>query len=146
MSEIFSISAYQTSAAHFFGSILQMRADLVLDIRLKNESQLCGFTKGSDLAYFVPLICHAEYVHDSRFAPDSELLSRYIRHTIDWEQYAKEYRQQMQTRGAVGFFREQYGRYARVCLIGTATKKRRSHSEVLTALLQDKNDPLTPKE
>ena len=45
MSRIFILSAYQITAAQFFEKILSMRADLVLDIRLKNESQLCGFTK-----------------------------------------------------------------------------------------------------
>ena len=137
ISSIFEISAYQTSASEFFAKILQNHADLVLDIRLKNESQLCGFTKGKDLAYFVPKICHAAYLHDRFFTPAPELLDRYIRHWIPWEQYAQEYRSAMETKNAAGYFQEHYGNYYRICLIGTATNKRRSHSEVLRELLEE---------
>jgi len=137
ISSIFEISAYQTSASEFFAKILQNHADLVLDIRLKNESQLCGFTKGKDLAYFVPKICHAAYVHDRFFTPEPGLLDRYIHNWIQWEQYSSEYRSVMEAKNAVGYFQEHYGNYPGVCLIGTATNKRRSHSEVLCELLTE---------
>lgn len=136
MKEVEAVSAYQTTAAKFFGRILELRADLVLDVRLKNESQLCGFTKKGDLAYFVPLICRADYVHDPLFAPDPDLLERYVKHRIDWERYAEEYRGLMEARHAARSFSTRYGGYERVCLIGTETAKRRSHSEVLAALLK----------
>lgn len=130
------ISAYETSASDFFGKILQNHADLVLDVRLKNESQLCGFTKKKDLAYFVPVICGASYVHDRFFTPEPELLDRYLHGWIRWEEYARRYRASMEAQNASGYFQEHYGRYCRVCLIGTATRKRRSHSEVLLELLR----------
>lgn len=136
MDGIFTISAYQTTAEQFFNKILQERADLVLDIRLKNESQLCGFTKKKDLAYFVPLICHADYLCDHFFAPDPALLDRYLKHWISWEQYAHEYREAMEAKSMKIYFHDHYGKYARVCLIGTATAKRRSHSEALSEMLQ----------
>ena len=137
ISNIFEISAYQTSAYEFFDEILQNHTDLVLDVRLKNESQLCGFTKKKDLSFFIPKICHAAYVHDRFFTPESASLDRYLHHWIQWEQYSAEYRSAMEGKNAVGYFEEHYGNYSCVCLIGTATKKRRSHSEVLRELLAD---------
>jgi Uncharacterized conserved protein len=135
MPVISTISAYQTSAEQFFGRIRAAGADLVLDVRLKNESQLCGFTKRTDLAYFIPLICGADYVWEPRLAPDPTLLERYLKHWIPWEEYASEYRAAMLERDAVGQFRALWGGRASVCLIGTATDRRRSHSEVLAELL-----------
>ena len=137
ISNIFEISAYQTSASEFFDKILQNHADLVLDVRLKNESQLCGFTKRKDLTFFVPKICHAAYVHDRFFTPEPQLLDRYLHHWIQWNQYSAEYRSAMDAKNVVDYFQEHYGNYSCVCLIGTATQKRRSHSEVLRGLLAD---------
>ena len=136
ISNIFELSAYQTSASEFFDKILQNHVDLVLDVRLKNESQLCGFTKKNDLAFFIPKICHATYIHDRFFAPEPNLLSRYLHHWIQWEQYAAEYRSTMESKNVTDYFQKQYGDYSRVCLLGTATKQRRSHSEILCELLQ----------
>jgi hypothetical protein len=133
---LFEISAYETSASDFFGKILQNHIDLVLDVRLKNESRLCGFTKKKDLAYFVPAICGATYIHDLFLAPEPELLDRYLHGWIRWEEYARRYRASMEARNAVGYFQEHYGKYSNICLVGTATRKRRSHSEVLSELLQ----------
>lgn len=138
MSKFFTLSAYQTTAEQFFEKISDMQADLVLDIRLKNESQLCGFTRKGDLAYFVPQICHAAYIHDRFFAPDPDLLDRYIKHWIQWEQYAEEYRATMEEKDAVRYYKTHYDEYSCVGLLGTATAKRRSHSEVLSDLLQEK--------
>lgn len=133
---LFEISAYETSASDFFGRILREHADLVLDVRLKNGSQLCGFTKKKDLAYFVPAICGAVYIHDVFFTPEPELLDRYLHGWIRWEEYAQRYRASMESRDAAGYFEEHYGKYSDVCLIGTSTRKRRSHSEILSELLQ----------
>ncbi|NJP41585.1 DUF488 domain-containing protein [Oscillospiraceae bacterium HV4-5-C5C] len=135
MQSILAISAYQTSAEAFFTTIREARADLVLDVRLHNESQLAGFSKQRDLAWLVPALCQADYVCDRFFAPEPGLLSRYIKRELSWDTYAGAYRNQMQAADVSGYFIQHYGQYRRVCLIGTATKKRRSHSEVLQELL-----------
>ncbi len=140
MGDLFEISAYQTSASEFFDKILQSHADLVLDVRLRNESQLCGFTKKKDLAYLIPKICQADYIHDRFFTPEPELLDRYLHHWVRWDQYAQEYGRSMEARNASAYFQEHYGKYSGVCLIGTATAKRHSHSEVLLALLERAGD------
>ena len=80
---------------------------------------------------------HAAYVHDRFFTPEPQLLDRYLHHWIQWDQYSAEYRSAMEARNAISYFQEHYGNYSCVCLIGTATKRRRSHSEVLRGLLAD---------
>jgi hypothetical protein len=134
--ELFTLSAYETSAEAFFRALQEHHADLVLDVRLRNSNQLCGFTKERDLAYFVPLITGAKYFHDLRLAPYPALLSSYQKHTIDWARYRDGYLKQMKDADTAAYFYQQYGRFAHVCLLGTATKKRRSHSEALLEYLQ----------
>lgn len=68
------------------------------------------------------------------------MLDRYIHNWIQWEQYSKEYRSAMEAKHVAGYFQKNYGNYSSVCLIGTATSKRRSHSEVLCELLKETNN------
>lgn len=137
MKDIYVLSAYETSAEKFFETLKQYQVDLVLDIRQKNDSQLCGFTKKRDLEYLIKTIVHAEYVHDREFAPDSGLLEPYLKQWITWEQYKKGYAALMKERNIIPYFMSQYGKYSRICFIGTETKKRKSHSQVLCSMLQD---------
>lgn len=69
----------------FFNALLNRKAGLVLDVRLKNTNQLCGFTKQKDLEYLIPQITGADYVHDLRFAPTPKLLKFYQAQLIDWK-------------------------------------------------------------
>lgn len=136
MTEVFALSAYETSAEQFFRTLIARHADLVLDVRLRNSGQLCGFTKAADLAYFVPALTRAAYVSDPLFAPAPALLADYLAKKIDWNGYARGYGALIAERGAAQHFRTAYGRYSAVCLLGTATKARRSHAEALCGLLE----------
>jgi|GEM_PF-396611 len=140
MQEIFTLSAYETDAGHFFEALKEHHTDLLLDVRLKNTNQLCGFTRKKDLEYLVPLVTGARYEHDVRFAPSPETLKGYLNHWTDWEQYRKAYLADIGKSDAEKLFRKEYGRYRCVCLLGTATKKRRSHSEALAELLAKRKE------
>ena len=50
----------QKCAEQFFSLIEKSGAELLIDIRLNNQSQLAGFTKGKDLKYFLMKICRCE--------------------------------------------------------------------------------------
>ena len=103
---------------------------------MKNTNQLAGFTKKNDLAYFVPRLLHADYVHDKLFAPAPTMLERYLHGNIGWDAFADAYREDMRERDAVPHFFDRYGEYRSVCLLGTATHKRRSHGEGLQQMLE----------
>ncbi|OUO90831.1 hypothetical protein B5F40_05030 [Gordonibacter sp. An230] len=134
--DIHTISAYETSAERFFGRLEEWGADLVLDARLRNTNQLAGFTKRDDLAFFVSRVAHARYVHDTLFAPAPTMFERYLNGNIDWDAFADAYREDIREREAVPRFYDRYGEYKSVCLLGTATHKRRSHVEVLQQMLE----------
>lgn len=50
-------------------------------------SQLAGFAKSGDLAYFLREICGAMYEHEPLLAPSAELLDSYRAKEISWDEY-----------------------------------------------------------
>lgn len=72
----------------------------LIDVRLNNTSQLAGFAKRDDLQYFLRAICGAEYVHEPLLAPTEEILDAYKKKTIDWDRYARQYRDLLAAREA----------------------------------------------
>ena len=131
MQKIYRLSAYETTAAEFFQRVAAEETDLVLDVRLNNSSQLCGFTKKKGLEFFVPKLSGAKYVHDLLFAPDKGLLELYTKKRIGWEEYSDAYDLLLDKRKAMAIYAKKYKDFACVCLLGTQTKKRRSHNEIL---------------
>ena len=138
--DIHTISAYETTASKLFGCLEEWKIDLALDVRLKNTNQLAGFTKRDDLAYFVKRLTGAEYKHDLLFAPAPTLFERYIHGNIDWDAYASAYRDDLRERNAIEQFFDRYGDKRSVALVGTATRARRSHAEVLKEMLEEALD------
>ena len=134
--QVHTLSAYETSAEAFFQKLADWNADLVLDARLHNTSQLSGFTKEKDLAYFVRAIQHADYVHDTLFSPDDDVLQQYLKGKMSWEDFFADYRAEMEEREAIPSFFSHYGEYDSIALVGTATHKRRSHVEVLQTMIE----------
>ncbi len=63
----------------------------LLDVRLNNSSQLAGFTKRTDLRFFLQALCDAEYVHEPLLAPTPDLLDTYRKRKGGWTQYEREF-------------------------------------------------------
>ena len=84
---VFTIGFTKKSARRFFGMLAESGAKRVVDVRLHNVSQLAGFAKRDDLAYFLEGICGIEYVHLPQLAPTKELLDDYRKGHRDWDTY-----------------------------------------------------------
>ncbi|MGA2250824.1 DUF488 family protein [Terracidiphilus sp.] len=89
--EIYSIGFTQKSAGEFFGILKLHGIERLLDVRLNNTSQLAGFAKQADLAYFLREICGAEYEHEPLLAPTADILDAYKKHKGDWGVYTEAY-------------------------------------------------------
>ena len=93
-----TIGFTKKKASRFFGLLRESGAKRVVDVRLHNVSQLAGFAKRDDLAYFLRQICGMEYVHVPELAPTKEILDDYKKRGGDWETYEVRFRQLMQQR------------------------------------------------
>jgi uncharacterized protein (DUF488 family) len=87
--KIFTIGFTKKSARTFFETLRQSGAKRVVDVRLNNVSQLAGFAKKQDLAYFLESICGMEYVHLPLLAPTQEMLDAYKKERGDWADYER---------------------------------------------------------
>lgn len=74
---IYTIGFTKKSAEEFFESLRHAGVKRLVDIRLNNTSQLAGFTKRDDLAYFARAVCKIDYVHLPELAPTDEILKAY---------------------------------------------------------------------
>lgn len=82
-----TIGFTKTTAAGFFERLKQAGVKQVIDVRLHNTSQLAGFAKAEDLAYFLHQICSADYVHQPLLAPTDDILKEFKRDKGDWIVY-----------------------------------------------------------
>lgn len=89
--QIFTIGFSGKSAEQFFMILKEAGVKRVLDVRLHNSSQLAGYTKRSDLPFFLRSIVGAGYVHLPAFAPTKQLLNGYKKNEFTWTEYEREY-------------------------------------------------------
>lgn len=89
--EVFTTGFTRRSAAEFFGALRRARIKRLLDVRLNNSSQLAGFSKRDDLAFFLTELCDAEYVHEPLLAPTPEMLDAYRKQKGDWATYEQRF-------------------------------------------------------
>ena len=82
-----TIGFTKKSARLFFDLLRQSGTKRIVDVRLNNGSQLAGFAKKDDLAYFLSELCEMEYVHLPSLAPTKEMLDDYKKRKGDWKTY-----------------------------------------------------------
>ena len=86
---ILTIGFTKKSAQSFFETLLQAGVRRLVDVRLNNVSQLAGFAKKNDLAYFLDRLCYIDYVHFPILAPTKEMLDAYKKKHIGWKEYER---------------------------------------------------------
>ena len=85
--KLFTIGFTKKSAEAFFTTLRTAGVKRLIDVRLNNVSQLAGFAKRDDLAYFLKAICDCDYRHEPLLAPTKEILDGYKKKQMDWVEY-----------------------------------------------------------
>lgn len=135
---IFTIGYSKKSAKQFFGLVSSHEINLLVDVRLHNKSQLAGFTKGQDLAYFLKEICHCDYIHDEIFAPTDDILKSYRNKEITWQQYVDRYLVLVNSRQCETRFSEVVSNHSNICLLCTEPLPEQCHRRLLAEYLATK--------
>lgn len=92
--KIYTIGFTQKSAERFFGLLRSSGAKRVVDVRLRPDGQLAGFTRKNDLEFFLPTILGKKqggYNHLPELAPTTEMLDAYRKEHHDWDRYEREF-------------------------------------------------------
>jgi uncharacterized protein (DUF488 family) len=95
---LFTIGFTKKSAERFFETLRGSGARRVVDVRLNNVSQLAGFTKKGDIAYFLREIGGIGYVHLPLLAPTQEMLDAYRNNRGSWAAYERQFLDLMKER------------------------------------------------
>lgn len=96
--EVYTIGFTKKTAAEFFGALKRAGIKRLLDVRLNNSSQLAGFSKRDDLAFFLKEMCGADYVHEPLLAPTQSLLDAYKKKKGSWQEYEQAFLKLMEER------------------------------------------------
>ena len=96
--KLYTIGFTSKSAQQFFELLEQNGVKKIIDTRISNASQLSGFAKGRDLAFFARRLANIDYEHELDFAPTKELLNDYRKKQISWAEYSASYQQLLENR------------------------------------------------
>lgn len=89
--DLFTIGFTQKTAQKFFDTLVKSGIKRVIDTRLNNVSQLAGFTKKTDLEYFLKKIGNIEYIHILELAPTKDILDEYKKNKGEWSTYEQKF-------------------------------------------------------
>lgn len=95
---ILTIGFTKKRAQRFFELLQSAGVKRVVDVRLNNASQLAGFAKRDDLAWFLREICGMGYHELPALAPTKDLLAAYRKGGMDWPTYEQRFLDLMRER------------------------------------------------
>ena len=130
-----TIGFTRKSARRFFELLRESEAKRVVDVRLNNVSQLAGFAKRDDLAFFLAEICGMEYVHLPELAPTKEMLDEYRKRGGDWKTYETRFLDLMDRRRIEKSIPEEV--VADGCLLCSEDKPHHCHRRLVAEYLND---------
>ena len=86
MPTIYTIGTTKKSFERFIHLFQKAGVDAVIDVRLRNTSQLAGFSKRDDLAFLLRQGVDFEYEHHPELAPTPQIMDAH-RENSDWDAY-----------------------------------------------------------
>ncbi len=95
---LFTIGYSKKTAEEFFDILRDNDIKQVVDIRRHNSNQLAGFTKQSDLPWFLDTIAGIGYTHKLALAPSEDLMHAYRKEGLPFEEFAKKLRAEFDER------------------------------------------------
>lgn len=134
MITLYTIGFTKKSAERFFTLIKENGVKRLIDVRISNNSQLAGFAKGKDLAFFTKEICSIPYQYIVDFAPTKELLDQWHKQEVDWEDYVKIYNDLLKNRNILHKY--DVKQFDKACFLCSEETPENCHRRLLVEYLQ----------
>lgn len=138
--KIFTIGFTKTTARDFFDRLRRSQTRKIVDVRLNNVSQLSGFAKRDDLAYFAHAICGIGYQHAPKLAPTKEMLDAYKKRKEAWADYEEKFLDLMAKRRIETLDKSDLDG---ACLLCSEDKPHHCHRRLVAEYLKNKWDDVT---
>lgn len=132
--KVFTIGINNKSAEQFFRLLSDNKIIKIIDIRLNNTTQLCGFSKMNDLKFFLKRILNIEYEYISDFAPTKDIMVSY-RENKDWNKFKTDYLKLLENRKV----KESYQNYdfRNTCFLCSEDDADNCHRKILSEFLDN---------
>jgi uncharacterized protein (DUF488 family) len=133
MKTIYTIGFTRKTLQQFIERLRAADVSEVIDVRLRNTSQLAGWSKYPDIAYLLTAGFGIHYEHHLEFAPTAELLDEYNK-TRNWPAYEPRFKRiltdrRLQREAQTLLMKE------RVCLLCTELEADRCHRRLVAEYL-----------
>lgn len=89
--EVYTAGFTKWLAEDFFEKLNALNINKLIDIRLRPNSQLSGFTREVNFSYFLKKLSHVEYEHQINLAPTKDLLNKRRKNNLSWQEFESEY-------------------------------------------------------
>ena len=136
METLYTIGFTKKNLPTFVELLRSANVTKLIDIRLRNTSQLAGYAKREDLAFVLDL-CGITYEHVTELAPSEELLDEY-RENKDWERFEQAFRSLLQEREPLARVQQSLDGHACVCLLCTEDKPERCHRRLVAEYIAER--------
>ncbi|MBB5716603.1 DUF488 family protein [Sphingomonas aerophila] len=131
-----TIGFTKSNAERFFERLLAAGVRTVVDVRLHNTSQLAGFAKSDDLAYFLKKIGGIRYVHQPLLAPTDGMLKAFKKMKGDWQVYEGQFLDLMSSRKIESKFKPSM--FDGACLLCSEDTPHHCHRRLVVEYLNDR--------
>jgi uncharacterized protein (DUF488 family) len=133
-----TIGFTKTTAEHFFARLKQADVRRLVDVRLYPSTQLSGFAKSDDLAYFLKALAGIGYAQEPVLAPSHELFDRYKKGGGAWADYEREFLALMRSRKVETRFRPED--FDGACLLCSEATAEHCHRRLVVEYLAERWD------
>lgn len=133
---IFTIGFTQKKASSFFEILKKSSVKKLVDTRLNNTSQLSGFAKKDDLAYFLKKLAAIDYEHRTELSPTKDILDNYKNKKISWDNYEKRFAELLRQRKIENLFQPQ--ELDGACLLCSEHTAEHCHRRLVAEYLKQK--------
>ena len=130
MALVYTIGYQRKPLSTFINQLRDARADVVIDIRLRNTSHLLGYTKQDTLDFLLREGFDIAYEHHPELAPTPEILDAY-RDNGDWTAYVARFLPLLRERAAEEAGRDILARYRAPCLLCAEPTAERCHRRLV---------------
>lgn len=142
MVAIYTIGYQKKPLSEFISRLRAAGVDAVIDIRLRNTSQLAGYTKRDDLAFLLREGFGIAYEHHPELAPSDAILDAF-RENGDWTAYQEAFQALLVARQVDEIGRELVARYGSLCLLCAEPGAEQCHRRLVAEYWRERNAELT---
>jgi uncharacterized protein (DUF488 family) len=136
MPAILTIGYTKKSLEQFIRLLADADVDAIIDVRLRNTSQLAGFSKRDDLAFLLREGFGIEYEHRRELAPTPALLDAF-KADEDWDEYERLFVESLAEKDAEQIGLELLARYRRPCLLCAESSAEQCHRRLIADWWQE---------